>query len=122
MLTIKEIIATKAPQYSSIPRLDDLIEIAKLLYSETVFGNQHNYAFALEILHQLTKESMTNGSETDTGLNLAGSISQRTVRSLTLTYSGGAGSSLYERFADLATTGYGEKLISLIKSCVIPII
>jgi hypothetical protein len=113
MLSVKEIIALRAPQYSASSRLDGLITLSTQLTGGG-YGDNLTLAIALRVMHVLTKEKMAGGTDINTGTQNAGTITSETEGQLSRSY---AQSQLTtDKFGDLSSTTFGLELIDLAKS------
>jgi hypothetical protein len=116
MLSVKEIIDIRAPQFSSSNRLDGLITLSTQLTGGD-YGENQSLAIALRVLHILTKEKIAGGTETNTGIQNSGGITSETEGALSRSYSSGSSNQfLYAKYGDLTATTFGMELIDLMKS------
>ncbi len=126
--SINSFISVIAPQYATDPRLNDLIEIAKLNTSIKCFGGvnsqKYMYAVSLRVCHDLAMEmvSGSTGDGTDSGSGTGGEISEEKEGKLSRKFQQNSDNSLTMGFDYLNNTIYGKKLIELIRgSCILPI-
>ena len=99
MSTAKQIIVLRAPQYDGDARLDPLINLAKLEYSQAVFGDNYQKALALKVLHQLTLDESSG---------VGGAVASVKEGDLAMGFKHG------EINTDLDATAYGKELKALI--------
>lgn len=115
-LSVNEIIAVIAPQYSTDANLANTITIATQRTSETAFGVNYNYAIALRTSHMLTLRDMnSNGVNSGFG-GVTGPVTSKSEGSSSISFgsynvmSGTTGL----KTGDLGLTRYGIELLGLI--------
>ena len=113
-LSINKIIELRTPQFTTDPRLSDLITLAKEI-TGSEFGDCYNQAVALRVMHWLTLESINGGDSTNSGSGSAGRITSEKEGKLALRRS----KSNDTNYDDLSSTQYGTELIALIKGCIL---
>jgi len=118
-----EIIAIRAPEYSSYENLDSFISIADSMtgpfdsnpIGDGTLGTTRDMAIALRTLHMICKRDTRDGAKDGSGMGIGGSISSEregfVSRSMTID------KILIKKYPDLVTTIWGMELIALIKSC-----
>lgn len=118
--TAAEIVAVRAPQWSSDPRLSDMVNLAALYTSEATFGDRYQYALALRVLHWLAKEAQAGGDPgtgSSSGSGVAGGIASEKEGDLARSYR--APSTSEGANEDLSTTAYGLELMGLMDACIL---
>ena len=127
--SINDYIAVLAPQYSTDPRLVDLVEIAKLNTSTQCFGDESSkkymYAVALRVCHNLAIEEKSGGTGdgVSSGSGDAGILTQEKEGKLSKSFSQSSlnSNNTGTGFDYLNETAYGKKLIELIRgNCILP--
>jgi len=113
--SVKTIIELRTPQYKDDPRLDGLITYATAL-TGAEFGECYNNAVALRVMHMMAKESIREGSTTDTGVGYAGRVLSKKEGKLAISFGQGGGNT-NNKHGDLNTTTYGQELIALMDGC-----
>jgi hypothetical protein len=120
-MTALQIIAMRAPQWASDPRLSStpsLIDYATQL-TGSVFGDQRDMAIALRVLHILATESLRGGnpgsSVSTSGEGHAGAVTSESEGQLSKSFT--VNSTSAKRWANLSTTSYGLELIELLRGC-----
>lgn len=110
-MTPADYIGVRAPQFSSHPKLTEMVSLSDEL-TGLEFGTRRDYAIALRVMHWLTKEALHGGSSmgTNSGTGQAGVIVTEVEGDLSRSYSN---SSRNTKYADLTTTAYGQELIEL---------
>lgn len=112
------IIAVKAPQWATDPRISDLVTLAELQTSQC-FGEKYAYAVALRVLHGLAVEKQNGGSEGDSGNGQAGAVTSLKEGDISegRGTTSGATSNLSGAEVGLEDTSYGRELISMSQAC-----
>jgi len=115
--TASQIIALRAPQYASDPRIPDLIMLAKK-QTGAEFEDQYENAVALRVMHWKAREEIRGGAAngSSSGSGEAGMVTSESEGQLSRSF-GRTGSNL--RYGDLATTAYGQELIDLMGSSLV---
>jgi len=115
MLSALQIVALRAPQFSSSPRLPGMISYVQESISQSAFGESYENAVALKVMHLFTIEKMNGGTETNTGIIGSGQIVSETEGGLSRSYAvkGGVSSSEDD---DLRRTGFGLEYLRLMKT------
>jgi len=108
-----QIITLRTPQFTSDPRLTDMITLATNQTGDE-FGDCKNNAIALRVMHWLTKEAIHGGSSTNSGVQNSGQIISEKEGDLSRSYGKVEQSS---KHGDLSTTAFGVELIGLMDSC-----
>ena len=114
-LTIDQIIAARAPQFSADPRKAAFEELAKLQTS-TNFGDRYNLAVALRMCHWWALEQIAGGSSTNSGLTMGGTVKSETEGGLSRSYGNAGSGSTGTTNEDLSRTAFGVELLALIRS------
>jgi hypothetical protein len=119
-MTPLQIIALRAPQWASDPRLTStpsLLDLATQQTGNVFTGADRDLAIALRVLHYLALEAMRNGTPgvgSSSGVGIAGSLSSETEGQLSKSFSNNSKSA--QRWGALSTTVYGQELIELTRS------
>jgi hypothetical protein len=119
--TPQNIIAVRAPEWASDPRLDDMVALAELQTSEGCFGEKYDHAVALRVMHWMASEKVAGGDPgtgTSSGGGSAGSVKSEKEGELQRAYGGGSLVTA-QRNADLSTTQFGRELMELMDACII---
>ena len=124
--TALEIIAIRAPEYVEDPVSDRLLSLIELAECKTgkEFGKCYEEAVALRTLHWLAKSGVLNAEEIDSSDSNTGDVGVITSvkeGDNSISYGGSAVSgSSSSKYGDLSTTPWGQELIELMNSCIIP--
>lgn len=118
--TAIDLIGIKAPQFSTDPRLSDLVSIAES-QTGTIFGENYNLAVALRVCHWLTIESRNGG---DSGVSTSGSGNSGFVKSekegdLSRSYENAI--SQNNSLSYLSSSSFGMELYGLIRQTVLSV-
>jgi len=115
--TAAGIIAIRAPQWGSDPRISDMIELATMQTGDC-FGDRKQLAIALRVLHMFAKEAIGGGNPgtgTTGGSGVAGSVRSEKEGDLARSY-GLSASASNKNSSDLTSTAFGLELLELIDS------
>lgn len=117
-----QIIAVLCPQYSTSPKLTDIIALATLRTGDC-FGNKKDYAIALRVCHWLALDELRGGdiSNGESGTGEAGRIRKEKEHRLEREYSTGSSSSSSRLDEDLGQTRWGMDLLQLSKECLVTV-
>jgi hypothetical protein len=118
-VTAIQIINLRGPQFSADPRLTDLITYVAGELDATFFGDNYQRALALKVLHILTVEQMSQGSDPGVGTsggNQFGAISSISEGDLSISYRDNAAVGAASRAPDLAATQFGLELLTLMRT------
>lgn len=120
--TAKQIIELKSPSLVGDSRIDDMVDLAKLTVSESVFGNKYQYALALVVLHQITLDSQSGGTSTSSGSGVSGGLTSEWEGDLKKDF-GNIGASAVKNLGEAfyMTTTFGQEYINLKRSCIITV-
>jgi hypothetical protein len=120
VLTIEQIIETRAKKYVGDIRIPNLIILADEFMGDKIpIGNPLNYAKALQILHWLTISDRV-----EDGNNGVGSVIEEKEGELTVKYSTGMNVMAFtsDWKADLNQTVYGRELYAFVKKYIIALV
>jgi hypothetical protein len=119
-MSASDIIAVRAPEYSTYLGLDGFISLAD---SQTgtfdnaaigTLGTTRDLAVALRALHMITKQIYRDGAKDGSGEGIGGNVSLDQEGQLKRMMD--VDPSLMKKWPDLVTTTWGMELIGLIKS------
>lgn len=118
--TASQIIAVRAPQWAGDPRESDMIELAGFFAAASSFGDKHQYALALRVMHWYALEERAGGNPgsgggTSGGSGQAGSVKSEKEGDLARSY--GMSDKVSAGNSDLSQTSYGIELMALIRAC-----
>lgn len=115
-----QIIRIRAPQWSTDPRINDLIAYAREITGSDAFGKDAERAVALRVLHILACEAMRGGSPgigTSSGQGHAGQVTSESEGQLSRSFGQNA-QWAFQRYGQLSATIYGQELIELMRGSI----
>ena len=117
-MTAEEVIALRAPQYSSDPRVPDLILLAEELIGDKIPNTTpREYAKALQVLHWLTISDRN-----EDGSGAVGSVSEEKEGELRIKYQNSSGNMMHftsDLKGELGQTSWGLELYAFYKRYII---
>jgi hypothetical protein len=122
--TATQIIALRAPQWHTDPRIPDMIVLAKANYSQIIFGDRWEEIAGLHVLHWLTLDTRNGGNPgigTNSGSGTTGAIVGESEGDLSRQYanpSSNNNNKLVNRNPDLLSTQYGLEILAIINKTV----
>lgn len=117
--TAQQTVQLRAPQWSTDPRLSDLITLAQQGLSAAVFGDRYGEAVGLKVLHMLALEARNGGNPgtgTSSGTGIGGQITAESEGELSRSYASSQGSGY--AMDDLNSTQYGQELKALMRGVI----
>jgi hypothetical protein len=109
-MSVGELIAAIAPQYSNDSRIALFTSVATNNTSRTHFGTSYEYAIALRVCHMIARNPITEPGS-------PGSVTSATEGRVSQSYS--VSQYLKDKFPDLCSTPYGCQLAELIDGNVV---
>lgn len=115
-MSVKTLILARQPDTVDDAQLDAKISIAQSLLNVDVFGDKHDYAVALQVLHWNAIDGRLSGGNV---AGVSGSVAAIKEGDLSISFSSGGGGGVDGN--DLNQTAFGRELLALKQACIITV-